>query len=99
MCELLNDKYKKIVCDSIDYCLDKEVTAETNNGEIINGGAGNDTILSNDVCIITYSIMIPKNKQQYKKGYVYTKDFRIPFTYKSSVIFGEYEDKIGRAHV
>ena len=53
-----------------------------------------DTILANDVCIITYSIMIPKNQQQYKKGYVYTKEFRIPFTYKSQVEFGAYEDNV-----
>lgn len=53
-----------------------------------------DTILANDVCIITYSIMIPKNQQQYKKGYVYTKEFRIPFIYKSQVEFGAYEDNV-----
>lgn len=53
-----------------------------------------DTILANDVCIITYSIMIPKNQQQYKKGYIYTKEFRIPFTYKSKVQFGTYEDNL-----
>ena len=53
-----------------------------------------DTILANDVCIITYSIMIPKNQQQYKKGYIYTKEFRIPFTYKSKVQFGTYEDNV-----
>lgn len=53
-----------------------------------------DTILANDVCIITYSIMIPKNQQQYKKGYIYTKDFRIPFTYKTIVAFGTYEENV-----
>ena len=53
-----------------------------------------DTILANDVCIITYSIMIPKNQQQYKKGYIYTKEFRIPFTYKTKVQFGTYEDNV-----
>ena len=53
-----------------------------------------DTILANDVCIITYSIMMPKNQQQYKKGYVYTKEFRIPFTYKSTLEFGAYEDNV-----
>ena len=53
-----------------------------------------DTILANDVCIITYSIMIPKNEQAYKKGYIYTKEFRIPFTYKSKVAFGAYEDNV-----
>lgn len=53
-----------------------------------------DTILANDVCIITYSIMIPKNEAQYKKGYIYTKEFRIPFTYKSKVEFGTYEENV-----
>lgn len=53
-----------------------------------------DTILANDVCIITYSIMIPKNQSPYKKGYVYTKEFRMPFTYKSTLEFGAYEDNV-----
>lgn len=53
-----------------------------------------DTILANDVCIITYSIMIPKNQAPYKKGYIYTKEFRIPFTYRASVEFGVYEDNL-----
>lgn len=53
-----------------------------------------DSIIQKDVCVITYSIIKPKNQSEYKKGYIYTKEFRVPFTYKSSVTFDDIEENI-----
>lgn len=54
-----------------------------------------DTILANDVCVITYTIVKPKNKTAYKSGYVYTPEYRVPFVYKSSkVSFGDKEENV-----
>ena len=39
-----------------------------------------DSIIKKDVCVITYSVIKPKNQSEYKKGYIYTKEFRVPFT-------------------
>ena len=53
-----------------------------------------DSIIKKDVCVITYSVIKPKNQSEYKKGYIYTKEFRVPFTYKSSVTFDDIEENI-----
>ena len=53
-----------------------------------------DSIIKKDVCVITYSIIKPKNQSEYKKGYIYTKEFRVPFTYKTSVTFDDIEENI-----
>lgn len=54
-----------------------------------------DDILPKDVCVITYSIVKPENKQAYQQGYIYTKENRIPFVYKgSTVTFGNFEENI-----
>ena len=54
-----------------------------------------DSILANDVCVITYTIVKPKNKSCYKSGYIYTPEYRIPFTYKGSrVTFDNIEENI-----
>lgn len=52
-----------------------------------------DKIIPSDVCVITYSIIKPKNKTEYKQGYIYTKFERVPFEYKGSrVSFGVVEN-------
>lgn len=52
-----------------------------------------DRIIPSDVCVITYSIIKPKNKTEYKQGYIYTKFERVPFEYKGSrVTFGVVEN-------
>ena len=53
-----------------------------------------DSIIKKDVCVITYSVIKPKNQSEYKKGYIYTKEFRVQFTYKSSVTFDDIEENI-----
>ena len=45
-----------------------------------------DTILENKVCFFTFTIVRPKNKTPYKKGYVYTQSEIIEFDYRGSVV-------------
>lgn len=54
-----------------------------------------DSIIQKDVCVITYSIVRPKNQTTYKKGYIYTKEFRVAFTCRSgAVVFDDIEENI-----
>lgn len=54
-----------------------------------------DSIIQKDVCVITYSIVRPKNQATYKKGYIYTKEFRVAFTCRSgAVVFDDIEENI-----
>lgn len=54
-----------------------------------------DSIIQKDVCVITYSIVRPKNQATYKKGYIYTKEFRVAFTCRSgAVTFDDIEENI-----
>ena len=54
-----------------------------------------DSIIQKDVCVITYSIVRPKNQATYKKGYIYTKEFRVAFTCRSGVVtFDDIEENI-----
>lgn len=45
-----------------------------------------DSILENEVCYITYSIVKPKNQTPYKKGYIYKKGEIVEFEYRSSKV-------------
>lgn len=45
-----------------------------------------DTILEEKVCYITYSIVKPKNEQQFKRGFIYILGRIIGFDYKGSVV-------------
>lgn len=45
-----------------------------------------DTILSNKICFITYTIIKPLNKQEYKKGYIYTDKEIWEFTAQGGVV-------------
>lgn len=45
-----------------------------------------DTILSNKICFITYTIIKPQNKQKYKKGYIYTDKKIWEFTAEGRVV-------------
>lgn len=52
-----------------------------------------DTILENEICYITYSVIKPKNSSEYKKGYIYTKGQIIEFNNRSgNVVFDGVED-------
>ena len=52
-----------------------------------------DSILENEVCYITYSVIKPKNKAAYKKGFIYGRGIIVEFEYKSSrVVFTSKED-------
>lgn len=54
-----------------------------------------DSIIQKDVCVITYSIVRPKNQATYKKGFIYTKEFRVAFTCRSgAVVFDDIEENI-----
>ena len=54
-----------------------------------------DSIIQKDVCVITYSIVRPKNQATYKKGYIYTKEFRVAFTCRNGVVvFDDIEENI-----
>ena len=49
-----------------------------------------DSILENEICYITYSIIKPKNGAEYKKGYIYTIGRITEFNTKSGAVqFGE----------
>lgn len=45
-----------------------------------------DTILSNKICFITYTVIKPANKAEYKKGYIYTDKEIWEFTAQSGVV-------------
>ena len=45
-----------------------------------------DSILENEVCYITYSIIEPKNKRAYKKGFIYGRGTIYAFEYKGSKV-------------
>lgn len=45
-----------------------------------------DTILSNKICFITYTVIKPANKAEYKKGYIYTDKEIWEFTAQSKVV-------------
>lgn len=45
-----------------------------------------DTILSNKICFITYTVIKPLNKQEYKKGYIYTDKEIWEFTASGGVV-------------
>lgn len=45
-----------------------------------------DTILSNKICFITYTVIKPLNKQEYKKGYIYTDKEIREFTASGGVV-------------
>lgn len=52
-----------------------------------------DSILENEICYITYSIVKPKNQQAYKKGFIYGRGVIHAFEYKgSNVVFTSSED-------
>lgn len=52
-----------------------------------------DSILENEICYITYSIVKPKNQQVYKKGFIYGRGVIHAFEYKgSNVAFISSED-------
>ena len=52
-----------------------------------------DSILENEICYITYSIVKPKNQQAYKKGFIYGRGVIHAFEYKgSNVVFISSED-------
>ena len=53
-----------------------------------------DKIIQRDVCVITFSNIKPKNGSEYKEGYIYTKEARIPFVYNSTVKFGKEEANV-----
>lgn len=49
-----------------------------------------DTILSNKICFITYTVIKPANKAAYKKGYIYTDKVIQEFTAEGKIVkFGE----------
>lgn len=55
----------------------------------------NDSILEEKVCFISYSIIKPKNKVAYKRGYVYTPTETILFEFRSAnVTFLEREPNV-----
>lgn len=45
-----------------------------------------DTILEEEICYITYSVIKPKNQETYKKGYIYTIGKIIEFEYKNGIV-------------
>lgn len=45
-----------------------------------------DTILENEICYITYSIVRPKNAAEYKKGYIYTRGEFVEFDTRSGAV-------------
>ena len=45
-----------------------------------------DTILENEICYITYSVVKPKNGSEYKNGYIYTKGRITEFTTKAGSV-------------
>ena len=45
-----------------------------------------DSILENEICYITYSIIKPKNRQAYKKGFIYGRGTIYAFEYKGSKV-------------
>lgn len=52
-----------------------------------------DSILEEKVCYITYTLVKPKDEQQYKKGFIYLKGEIIGFEYKGTrVVFTSRED-------
>ena len=54
-----------------------------------------DSVIQKDVCVITYSTVRPKNQATYKKGFIYTKEFRVAFTCRSGVVvFDDIEENI-----
>lgn len=54
-----------------------------------------DSVIQKDVCVITYSIVRPENQATYKKGFIYTKEFRVAFTCRSgAVVFDDIEENI-----
>lgn len=50
-----------------------------------------DSILENEICYITYSEIRPKNKNPYKKGYIYKRGEITEFIYDGMVQLGETE--------
>lgn len=52
-----------------------------------------DTILENEICYITYSVVKPKNGSEYKKGFIYTKGQIIPFNNKNGNVAFEKTEK------
>lgn len=54
-----------------------------------------DSVIQKDVCVITYSTVRPKNQATYKKGHIYTKEFRVAFTCRNgAVVFDDIEENI-----
>ena len=54
-----------------------------------------DTILENEICYITYSIVKPQNAAEYKRGYIYTiGEFTEFDTKNGSVKFGKTEKNV-----
>lgn len=45
-----------------------------------------DTILENEICYITYSIIKPQDGSEYKKGYIYKVGEIVPFDTKSGTV-------------
>lgn len=45
-----------------------------------------DTILENKICFVTYTIIKPQDKQEYKKGYIYTDKEIWEFTAQGGVV-------------
>lgn len=45
-----------------------------------------DSILENEICYITYSIVKPKQKSQYKKGYIYKRGEIIEFSTETGTV-------------
>jgi SPP1 family phage portal protein len=59
-----------------------------------------DSILANDVCVVTYSIIRPKNKAAYKHGFIYTAQNIIEFDYRGGrAIFTNVQDNIAFPNV
>ena len=51
-----------------------------------------DTILENEICYITYTVVKPENGSEYKKGFIYNRGEIIGFNNKSgNVVFGNRE--------
>jgi len=99
--EILEDKALESDCSRLGLAYEFVGVRETKNGKepfykridpFTTFLVVDDTILENEICYITYSIVMPKNKTAYKKGYIYTKGEIIEFDTKNgSVALGEKE--------
>ena len=100
--EILEDKALESDCSRLGLAYEFIGVRETKNGKkepfykridpFTTFLVVDDTILENEICYITYSLVKPQNGSEYKQGYVYTKGKITSFNNKNGGISFENEE-------